>query len=188
VNTPAHALVNLAVLAGGKRPADARWVLLGAVLPDAPMLVFFMWESLFQGHAQALLWNELYFEDRWQDFFDVFNSIPLAALGLAIGFALRRTSVILVFASVLLHCALDLPLHHDDGHRHFFPLSDWRFESPISYWDPRRFGAWGALAETLAVLAASAVLWRRTAGRGFRFGVGLFCVIQVVGYLAMFVW
>jgi len=35
-----------------------------------------------------------------------------------------------------LHALFDFPLHHDDGHRHFWPFSEFRFDSPVSYWDP----------------------------------------------------
>ena len=65
------------------------------------------------------------------------------------------------FCSVLLHCGVDLALHHDDAHRHFFPLSDWRYASPVSYWDPRRLGRLGALLEVCSVIGGSFVLARR---------------------------
>ncbi len=42
--------------------------------------------------------------------------------------------------SALVHMLCDLPVHHDDAHRHFLPLSTWRFESPLSYWDPKHHG------------------------------------------------
>ena len=67
----------------------------------------------------------------------------------------------LLFASMLLHVAGDLPFHHDDGHRHFFPFSDWRFESPISYWDRDHYGGVFAWVEAAAVFAGCLVLvWR----------------------------
>ena len=54
----------------------------------------------------------------------------------------------------LLHVAGDFPVHHDDAHRHFFPLSDWRFASPVSYWDSSHYGDLFFPAE----LAVAAVL------------------------------
>ena len=64
---------------------------------------------------------------------------------------------------MLLHSLGDFPLHHDDAHRHFFPFSDWRFISPISYWDPAHYGNWASLLEIFAVLAISIFLYCRQA-------------------------
>ena len=41
--------------------------------------------------------------------------------------------------------------HRDDSHRHPYPLSDWRFISPLSYWDPVHHGQWLGLAEASLV-------------------------------------
>lgn len=63
--------------------------------------------------------------------------------------------------SLLLHACADFPLHHDDAHRRFFPFSDYRFSSPVSYWDPRHHGAWGASVELALSAAALILLVRR---------------------------
>jgi len=40
-----------------------------------------------------------------------------------------------------LHTLCDIPVHHDDGPLIFFPLNwDYRFRSPLSYWDPAYHG------------------------------------------------
>ena len=69
---------------------------------------------------------------------------------------------------MLLHSAFDLPLHHDDAHRHFFPLSDVRFASPLSYWDPAHYGNPMALLELGLVCGASIWLWARFPSRPAR--------------------
>ena len=51
----------------------------------------------------------------------------------------------------------DFLLHHNDGHRHFLPFSDFRFVSPVSYWDPRHYG--GIVAPLEALLAVGACGW-----------------------------
>ena len=59
---------------------------------------------------------------------------------------------VLFFASALIHLFCDLPVHHDDAHRHFLPLTDWRLASPLSYWDPNHYGhifLWFELAFTI---------------------------------------
>ena len=85
-----------------------------------------------------------------------------------IAWRLRQPAARIFFASMALHCLMDLPLHHDDAHRHFLPLSTWRFRSPISYWDPRHFGSLVAGAELLGVLAGSIVLARPPNPRSVR--------------------
>ncbi len=35
----------------------------------------------------------------------------------------------------MLHTFFDIPLHHNDGPRIFYPLSDYIFYSPVSYWN-----------------------------------------------------
>ncbi len=57
--------------------------------------------------------------------------------------------------SIICHCLLDLPVHHDDAHRHFFPLSNYRFISPFSYWDVNHYGRVVAAIELLLVLIAN---------------------------------
>ena len=70
------------------------------------------------------------------NFFDVFNSVPFMVVGLSISYYRKSKLALLFFSSMLLHVLGDIFLHHDDAHGHFFPLSNWRFMSPVSYWDP----------------------------------------------------
>ena len=39
------------------------------------------------------------------------------------------------FIWCLLHTFFDIPLHHNDGPRIFYPISDYIFYSPVSYWN-----------------------------------------------------
>ena len=99
----------------------------------------------------------------WQALFDSFNSLPLIAILTWIGWRMKREALCLVGLSMALHCAADLPLHAHDGHRHFFPLSDWRFDSPVSYWDPRHFGHIVAPIEFVFVVGGCVLLIARGA-------------------------
>lgn len=60
-----------------------------------------------------------------------------------------------------LHTAADIPIHYDDGPLLLFPFNlDLRFMSPVSYWDPRRYGnIWGPF-EHLADGVMLLYLWR----------------------------
>jgi hypothetical protein len=64
---------------------------------------------------------------------------------------------------MVLHVAADLPLHREDAHGHFYPFSDWHFESPISYWDPAHHGLVVGGLEVVGVIIGSLVLVRRGA-------------------------
>jgi len=93
----------------------------------------------------------------------------------------------LFFASMVLHHLCDLPLHHDDAHRHFFPFSNIRFTSPVSYWDRNHYGTWGALLELGLVLVSSAILLSNmpsTWGKGLLILVnGLMLTLYYMAYL-----
>jgi hypothetical protein len=161
VNTPAHAVVNLLILGRGNRPDTAAPIALGSLLPDLPMVLFYVYHKGLSGRPESEIWGERYFDEPWQALFDVFNSIPLVLTGLVIAWRLGAARWTAFFAGMGLHALFDLPLHHDDAHRHFFPFSDWRFASPISYWDPAHYGDVVALVEISAVAIGSVMLWRR---------------------------
>ena len=188
MNTPAHALINLALLGRVTPPAAVIAVLLGGLLPDLPMLLFYAAERL-QGTPEAVIWSERYFAPEWQAFFDAPNSLVLITAGAAIC-AWRRWEIgLLLFASMALHGVADLALHHDDGHRHFWPVSDWRFVSPVSYWDPKHFGRWVMPVELLAAIGALIWAWRRYPQRRNRVALAALGAIHG-GYLvfAAVVW
>lgn len=167
MNTPSHLVINLAIL---RRPQLGPWpILLGAIVPDAAIFIFFGWAQWGQRLPPETIWREAYYEPFWQNIFAVGNSIPFAAIGLLLCYRLKRRWAMVFFASMLLHQLADLPLHHDDAHRHFWPLSELRIISPVSYWDPDHFGRLGAGLETCLVVLASVFLWGRVRshlGRG----------------------
>lgn len=176
MNTPSHLVLNLCVLGHRESSSAVVPVAVGAVLPDAPMFFFYCVEKLWLGVPEQVIWSSRYFDPTWQDFFDVFNSLPIMAVGIGIALLARRRWWTLLFASMILHVLLDLPLHHEDAHRHFFPLSDWRFASPVSYWNPAHYGTVAAPLEALLSLAGCALLWRKHPGQAARlvlFGLAL---------------
>jgi hypothetical protein len=186
VNTPAHVVVNLALLAGGERRRFAPEVIAGALAADAPIYFFYAWEKLVYGANEAVIWGAVYFRSDWQNVFDLFHSIPLGLAGLGISLALCRPGAALGFGSLLLHVAFDLPLHREDAHRHFFPLSSWRFESPVSYWDPAHHGALAAFGEATLVWIAAALLWRRTARRRWRLALAGLSAVYALAWVAFY--
>ena len=179
MNTIAHMVIASAALARKDAPKRNWMVIGGAFIPDASMFVFFAWSRL-QGWSGDETWNVQYWTEPWQTFGAASNSFVLFGALLAIA-AWQRWNLWAVFAgAALLHIALDFPLHADDAHRHFWPLSDWRFVSPISYWDPSANGRIGAGIETAAVFIATIALWRRFEGLKTRGALAILLGLQVV--------
>jgi hypothetical protein len=129
------------------------------------MFVFFVVERFYRGHSGEALWSVRYYDTQWQIVFDLFNSLPLIGIAAALAYVLGRRRAVWAFASMALHAVMDLPLHSDDGHRHFYPLSDFRFDSPVSYWDPAHYGAYAATGEAVAVVVACFVVRDRSRSR-----------------------
>ena len=127
-------------------------------------------EKELRGVPERVIWAESYFDPAWQQLFDAFNSIPLAVLGMALARWRGAERFVALFASMTLHCVADLLVHREDAHGHFFPFTDWRFMSPVSYWDPAYHGAWFLALELGFVVVGGLVLIRREQ-RGWR-GVG----------------
>jgi hypothetical protein len=185
VNTPAHAVLNLVLLGATKEPRRAPPVLVGAVLPDLPIVVLYAYERL-RGMSEVWIWRTAYYDPRWQAVIDALHSFPLILAVLGAALLLGWPRLVLICASMMLHAAVDFFLHHDDAHRHFFPLLDWRFSSPVSYWDPRYFGNITAPTEAIGVVAACALIARTTRAPSVRCVVGTIAVLYVA-YL-VFAW
>ena len=165
MDTGAHIICNLVVQSRSSESRIFAAVLVGAVLPDLPIMLFYAWESLVMNSAESEIWSELYFKPGWQNFFDTFNSLPLIVVLLALGIYFKKQLVSVLALSMALHVLLDLPFHHDDAHRHFFPFSDWRFFSPVSYWDPKFHGDVMHIVQITIVIIGLVVLWLRHPGR-----------------------
>jgi len=151
------------------------------------MFGFYAYEKLMNV-PEVTIWNDHYFDKRWQTLFDAFNSIPLIILGMLGAYAARSHIVGACLLSMLLHTLTDLPVHHDDGHRHFFPLSDWRFDSPVSYWDPAHYGHLFKWFE-LFVVAIGTIWLVKTLTGAMRYCAASIGVLHVVFLIfAFFYW
>lgn len=189
MNTPAHVVLNLLILGGKKQSENNLTIVLGAILPDLPMFLFYFWEKFIRGTEEKLIWSVHYFDPNWQAFFDIFNSLPLIIIGGVVSYYRGAMGFVALFGSMALHALGDLPLHHDDGHHHFFPFSNWRFDSPVSYWDPRHYGNIVAPLEAIAVLVGCFILLRRHTSIPARVTIGIVVALYVIywGY-ALVVW
>ena len=170
MNTPTHLLISAAVLTKPGRDRDNAAILVGALLPDLFIYLLFLWSKL-AGIPELLLWREIYFGDGVQLVSAVSNSAPLYVLLLGIGWQLGRRWLALLATSALIHLAFDLPFHRSDAHRHFWPFSDWRFESPLSYWEAAGHSGTIAVVEAGLALVLAVLLWRRFGQRWVRLGL-----------------
>ena len=187
MNTLAHAVIAAAALSRPEAPRRNLAVVAGALAPDLSMFVFFGWSRL-QGWSGDETWNVQYWTEPWQMLGAISNSAVLIGLLLSVALWRRWQLIVVAGAAALLHVGLDFPLHADDAHRHFWPLSDWRFASPVSYWDPAYNGHWGTVIETVTVLAATLILWMRFSGPKTRIALGGLATLQIAALVAQLSW
>lgn len=155
VNTPSHYILNLALLGKAIAPQNNMAITVGAILPDVPIFVFYLVAKFIYRMPEAKIWSEAYYETFWQNLVAWFHSIPLALIGAVIFYYLDWQPAMLLCISMICHSLLDLPVHHDDAHRHFYPLSNFRLISPFSYWDVRHYGKYVALIEMALVIGVN---------------------------------
>ncbi len=160
MNTITHGLLAAAILTRRRSPRRNMAAVLGALIPDLYIFGIWIWAKL-SGIAEADLWRRIYFMEPAQAMGAVFNSAPLYALLLAIGFMLGPLWLWVFAAAALLHLALDFPVHVSDAHAHFWPFTDWRFESPVSYWDRSLHADWVNVIEIALVVTCAVILIRR---------------------------
>ncbi|MBF9031574.1 cobalamin biosynthesis protein CobQ [Rhodobacterales bacterium HKCCE3408] len=161
MNTPAHLLIGAALFSRREVRGTLPSALLGGLAPDLSLYVMAGVSLAVMDIPPSRVFGELYFSDAWQRVFAVDNSVFVwgAILGLALW---RRWPALVAFAGAgLVHLACDFPFHHDDGRAHFWPLTRWIFDSPLSYWDMRHgAGVIGPLEVLTAVTCGIAVCLR----------------------------
>jgi len=172
MNTPTHVAASLLLWQGKHSPREVVAVIAGAILPDAAMFGFYAYQRVWSNQPEAVIWSTLYHLDSWQLVFNLFNSFPIAIYFLLICIWRKWNLGTLFFGSILLHLLCDLPLHHDDAHRHFLPLSTWKFESPVSYWDPHHYGHIFAPLEMLFAFGSCLYLMVRSPSRAIKIAAG----------------
>ena len=149
MNTPAHLIFGLSAFGDANFPRRNLAAVIGALAPDLSLFIMVAWCILVQNIPPQVVFDTYYYSDSWQFVFAIDNSFILwgALFGLA---CWRRWPVMIAFAGAgLLHLAFDFPLHNKDARQHFWPISDWVFHSPLSYWNSQHFGRIIGLAELL---------------------------------------
>ncbi|MBV0912685.1 cobalamin biosynthesis protein CobQ [Anianabacter salinae] len=161
MNTPAHLIFGVAAFGTPGQPRVIAAAAAGALLPDLSLYLLVGWSMLVMNIPAEVVFREMYYSDLWQGIFAIDNSFVLwgALLGAALW---RRWPVLIAFAGAgLLHLVFDFLLHNEDARRQFWPLTDWVFVSPVSYWDSSRYGGIiGPLELAVSLALCGWMLWR----------------------------
>ena len=157
----------------------------GALAPDASLYIMASVSLYILQISPQVVFDELYFSPAWQQVFAIDNSFFVWGAALGLAWWLKAPNMVVFAASALMHVALDFPLHHDDGRPHFWPLSDWVFESPVSYWDrSAHAGIIGPIEMGLSALFCL-ILMRRFTSLRSRAVIALLGLIQLA---PVFIW
>lgn len=180
MNTPAHLIVGASLFAKRQHQGTLLAALAGAMAPDLSLYVMVGVSIWVIGVSPQIVFRDYYYSDAWQSVFAVDNSFVL--WGMLFCFAVWWSSPRLIaFAgAALLHLALDFPLHTHDARMHFWPVTDWVFQSPVSYWDVGAYAGIVGPIEFLLSLICAVVLWRRFRDVWVRVGVVVLMILETM--------
>lgn len=161
MNTPSHMLIGAAVFARPLVPSILVAALAGGLAPDLPMFAMVLWATRVVGVPEHEVFSTLFFSETWQSVFAIGHSFFVWGGLLALAVWCRQIILRAFAGAGLLHALADFLTHHDDARRQVWPVSDWVFRSPVSYWDSRFYGDIFGVFEVALVLTLTAVLCRR---------------------------
>jgi len=161
MNTPAHLIFGFALFGRPGAPKVTASAIAGALLPDLSLYVLAGTSLMVLGIPGERVFNELYFSNAWQTVFAIDNSFILWGVLVLVGLGTGNVMLRAFSGAGVLHLATDFALHHDDGRPHFWPVSDWVFQSPVSYWDSAHHAGVIAPLEGLACAGLTLVILTR---------------------------
>ena len=200
MNTQSHVLLGAAIFTRRAMPARNIAAVVGSLVPDIPLYLFFL-SMRVAGYSNSEIFRDLYWQEPMPSIMGASHSFVIFGALFLIGLVLWRRQegatrifapvegrparfgeVLTIFAAaVLLHAAADFLLHHDDAHSQFWPVSTWKFRSPVSYWDPAHYGSYWSAVEALIGIACAVILWRRFTA----FWVRVLCALAIIMYVAV---
>lgn len=183
MNTPAHLIFAAAAFGKPNQNKIIAAAMIGGFLPDLSLYVMASVSIFILNIEPEMVFDHLYYTDEWQQVFAIDNSFVLWGIGLGVAFWQRSTWAIALCGAALLHIALDFPLHTHDARMHFWPITDWKFHSPVSYWDSDAGANWVGLLENFAVAALAVLLWRRHVGSRWRHAFAFIAILQVFPFV-----
>ncbi len=189
MNSPTHSLIALAALSKKGQPKRNWAVFLGSLIPDAFIYLCWIWLTFVENKTQSEIWEQIYFAEPMQLTASVFNSVPLYGALAIIGFINRARiwgQLLLVFClAALIHFAFDFPVHGHDAYAYFWPFSDWKFHSSLSYWEVDYHARWVSLVEAFIAIICISILWLRFPKRWVKIVLGLLAGLYLLGQVMM---
>ena len=174
MNTQTHLLIGAAFF-GGKVPRLAWAGAIGGILPDIPMFLIVAALKAYGVH-NLVIFGFLYWQNWWQIANAISHNFWLWGGLLVFSIAMRERRnldlnaidrwmiPIVLSASALLHTSIDFLCHREDAHMSLWPLTRWKFISPVSYWDQNHFGFEFSVFETGIGLVLAGLLFARFSG------------------------
>ncbi len=161
MRTPAHLIMGAAAFGRPNAKLVTGMAIFGGLFPDLSLYIMSMWHIFVLETTAREVFRELYYSELWQQIFAVDNSFIL--IGALVAFSLWK-AIDWLFAfsgAAFLHIFTDFLLHHDEARRHFWPVSDWVFHSPVSYYDRDHHGELFSMIEIGIVVGLTLILVRR---------------------------
>lgn len=172
MRTFSHAIVTTAI---GRKAEVGRGSLLafvlGSVLPDLPvgvLMVLALLKNPDMEEAMVIMDRAFYSSPFWITLHNTPHSFVAMGVISLLGYMLlqKRLGRWLLWyaAGTVLHIFIDVFTHATDGPLFLYPLSDYRFQSPVSYWEPAYYGEIFTLLEygldALLLLYLGIGFWR----------------------------
>lgn len=183
MRTPSHFLITAVLRKALPRiPIVKSAVLLGSVAPDIPLLLlsvggYFYFHNHLGWEVRETFWhifNVLFFQDPlWITSHNMLQAPVVLVAGILTLWKVHGKERMLLnwwfwfLAACLLHAVIDILTHNDDGPLMLFPFDwDYRFASPVSYWDRDHYADTFSLIEyaldaVLTVYLVVPPVWRR---------------------------
>ncbi len=180
MNVPAHLIFGAAAFG---KPDNWRITLaavLGSFAPDVSLFVMAGWALFVSGVDPAIVFGEYYFSDGWQGVFAVDNSFIFWGMALLAAVWGKRPVLIAFAGAGLMHLGFDFLLHNSDARIQFWPLTDWKFYSPVSYWDTRYYASIVSPIELGLTLLLAFFMFRRFTGRLARVMIVIAVIVAVL--------
>lgn len=155
---------------------------LGALLPDIPVYIFFVVCGLIWGLPHQILWDDMYFNSWWSLPITLAHSFIFWPIIIGTSSYIGWKFIKWMSISALFHSVIDFFVHTEDAYRHWYPLSDWKFHSPISYWNSAEYGHLVSMFDSLLVLGLLTYLYTKYVGRWriVIISIGILYIIRLV--------
>ncbi len=152
MNSPSHVILNTFLLRN-RAGEYLKFAALGSFLPDLAITIFSIYVFSFTNYSAEYVWNDYYYNSDWQGFFQASHSFVIWGLVIGVAYLLKVNKLLWLGVGGLLHSTCDFPLHNGDAYQHFYPLSNWKFHSPVSYFEVDHYGLYWSVIE------ASLMIW-----------------------------